>query len=109
MRTLRLDRLPIVPAWWLNRCDCTGRSLGLVRNQVAGKDLDHVFRCSYDGSHVESDVDRALQQPLLADLITSQPNSEERSDDGNGLDESFCETPTTSPDNSAFYTSRHLF
>lgn len=107
MRTLRRDRLPLVPRSLLDllnrRDDWRFSSVRFIRNQIASEDFEDVFRCSHNRRHVQTNMDRTRQQALLSDLITSQTNSEERSDDRNGLDESFGDAPTPSPEYSAFY------
>ncbi len=82
-------------------------NLLLVRNEVAGKDLNEVLCRSYNRRHIQTYMDCTSKQPLLFDLITRQAEGKERADDWNGFDQSLRNSPSTGPDYSVFH-SCHL-
>src|SRR6185503_3775315 len=109
MRTSKCGRLLNVRRFTLNDQSFRSVFLWFVRDQIAGEELEHAFGCSDHGRHVQPNVQRAADQSLVADLVTSQSDCDHRPEDGNRLDDSFGKAPTAGLDDSAFDGSHLCF
>lgn len=105
MLTSRRGRLPNVHRFLRYRSNSALAAIGFIGNEVAGEDLEDVFRRSDYRRHVQSDMDRTAKQSFFLDLVAGETDGENGSHNGNRLDETLGESPSTGANDSAFHTT----
>ena len=80
-----------------------------VGNPISGEDLENVFGASHHRGDIKAKVNCPGNKTLFLDVVAGKPYREDRTNDGNGLEQLLCDRPTTPLNNSFFWFRRHAY
>jgi len=103
--SLSSGRLAGIARWFLERRRLLQlrRPWRFIWNDVAGKNLDDIFGCSYYWCYIKPDVNSPRHQSLLFDIVAGKSHGKDRTNNRNRLEELLGNLPGASLNKSFFW------